>query len=51
MSPVKYVQEAVKICTAHLAAIYGSEFRLLWRAENPFKMSCDPELNTSIGTR
>ena len=35
MSPVKHVQEAVRDCTAHLAANFGGRFRLPKKAENP----------------
>ena len=45
ISPVKYVQEAVRNCTIHLAANCGGIFKLLKKAENPFKMGYDPELD------
>ena len=47
ISPVKYVQEAVRNCAVHLAANYGGRFRLPNKAENPFKMGYHPELDTS----
>ena len=47
MSPVTYVQEAVRNCKVHLAANYGGRFRLPKKAENPFKMGYDPKLDTS----
>ena len=47
MSTVKYISEAVKNCTVHGATNCGSRFKLSKKAENPFKMSCDPELDTS----
>ena len=49
MSPVKYVQEAVRYCTDHSAANYGGRFRLPKKVKNPFKMGYDfdtsPELD------
>ena len=47
MSPVKYIQDAVRNCTVHLVANYGGIFRLSKKAENLFKMGYDPELDTS----
>ena len=47
INPVKYVQETVRNCTAHLAANYGCRFRLPKKAENQFKMGYDPGLNIS----
>ena len=47
MSPAKYVHEAVRNCTAHLAANHGGKFRLPKKEENPFKMCYNPELDTS----
>ena len=47
MSPVKYVQEAVRNCTSHLEVNFGGKFRLPKKAENPVKMGHDPELDTS----
>ena len=41
------MSEAVRNCTVPFAANYGGRFRLLKEAENPFKMVCDPELDTS----
>ena len=47
MSPIKYVQEAVRNCTVHLSFNYGGKYRMPKKAENPFKMGYDPELGTS----
>ena len=47
ISPVKYIQEAVRNCAARLVANYGGRFRLPKKAENPFTMGYDPELHTS----
>ena len=47
MSPVKYIQEAVRNCAAHLVAKYSSRFGLPKRAQNPFGKSYDPELDIS----
>ena len=47
MSPIKYVQEAVRNCAGHLAANYSGKFRLPKKTENPLKMGYDPELDTS----
>ena len=46
-SPFKYVHEAVKNYTAHLSTNYGGKYRMLKKAENPFKMGYNPELDTS----
>ena len=47
MSPARYIQEAVSNCKVHLSSNYGGEYRLPKKAENPFKMGCDPKLDTS----
>ena len=47
MSPVKYVQVAVKNSSVHLAANYGGKFRLPKKAENSFRMVYDQELGAS----
>ena len=47
MSLVQYVQKTVRNCAAHLAANYDGRFRLPMKAENPFKMGYDPELDIS----
>ena len=47
ISLVKYVQEAVRNGTVHLAANYGGRFSLPKKEENPFKMGYDSELDTS----
>ena len=47
MSPIKYVQEAVRNCAVYLAANYGGRFKLPKKAKNPFRMGYDPELYTS----
>ena len=47
MTPVKYVHEAVRNCAVHLTSNYGGRFMLPKKAENPFNMGYDPELDTS----
>ena len=47
MSHVKFVQEAVRNCTVHLAVNYGFKFSMLKKDENPFKMSYDTDFDTS----
>ena len=47
MSPVKYVQEAVRNCEIYLSSNYGGKYRMLTKANNPFNMGCDSELDTS----
>ena len=47
MCPIKFVCDAVRNCTVHLAANYGRKYRMTKKAENPFKMGYDPELDTS----
>ena len=47
MSPVKYDQIAVRKCTVHLLSNYGGKYRMPMKAESPFKMGNDPELDTS----
>ena len=47
MSPVEYVQEAVRNCEVILSSNYGGQFRMPKKAENPFKMGYDPEFDTS----
>ena len=47
MCSVKYVQEAVGNCAVHLSSNYGGKYRMSKKAENLFKVSYDPELNTS----
>ena len=47
MSPVKYVQEAVRSCASQLAANGGSKFELPKNAQNPNKLGYDPVLDTS----
>ena len=47
MSPAKYVQEAIRNCTVHLLSKYGGKYRMPKKAKNPFKMGCDPELDTN----
>ena len=41
MSPARFVLEAVSNCKA-LSYNYGSKYRLSKKAENPFKMGCEP---------
>ena len=47
MSPNRYVQEAVRNCAVYLSSIYGVQYRMLKKAENPFRMGYDPELDIS----
>ena len=47
MSPARYVQEAVSNCKICLSSFCGNRYRLSKKAENPFKMGYDPELDTS----
>ena len=47
MSPARYIQKAVSNCKKHLSSNYGSNYRLSKKAENPFKMGYDPELDIS----
>ena len=47
MRPIKYVHEAVRNCTAHLLSNYGGKYRMPKKADNPFKLGYDPELDTS----
>ena len=47
MSPTKYVHKAVRNCTVHLSSNYGGKYKMPKKAENPFKMGYDPELDTS----
>ena len=47
MSPPKDVHKAVSNCTVHLWSNYGGKYRIPERAENPFKMDYNLELNTS----
>ena len=47
MSPIKYVQEAVRNCAVHVSSNYGGKYKMPKKAENPFKIGCDPEVDTS----
>ena len=47
MSPIKYVQEAVRNCTVHFSSNYSGQFRMPKKADNLFRMSYDPELDIS----
>ena len=47
MSPAKYDQVAVRNSVIHLLSNYGDKYRMPKKAENPFKMSYNPELDTS----
>ena len=47
MSSIEYVQKASRNCAVYLEANYGHELKLPKKAENPFKVSYDPELDTS----
>ena len=47
MSSARYVQEAVRNCTVHLSSSCRGRYRMPKKAENPFMMGCDPELDIS----
>ena len=47
MKPAKYIQEAVRNCTAHLSSNYGGKYRMPKKAESPFKMGYNLKLDTS----
>ena len=47
MSHGNYVWQAIRNYAAHLVANCSSRLRLPKKAENPFKMGYNPELNTS----
>ena len=47
MSSIKYVGEAVRNCAVHFSSNYGVKYMMFKKAENPFKMGYDPELDTS----
>ena len=47
MSPTRYVHEAVINCIVHLSSNYVCKYKMPKKAENPFKMGYDPELDTS----
>ena len=47
MSPTKYVCEAVRNCEVHFLTKYGDKYNMHKKTENPFKMGCDTELDTS----
>jgi hypothetical protein len=47
MSPSKYVNESVKNCANHLKTKLNGKYSLPKKAENPFKMGCDPPLDVS----
>ena len=47
MSPTKYVQEEVRNCAVHLLSNYGGKYKMQKKAENPFRMGCDQEFDTS----
>ena len=44
MSPIN-CQKAVRNCTVQLLSNYGGKLRIPKKAENPFKMAYDPELD------
>ena len=46
MSTTKYVKEAVRNCTVNLSSYYGDKYRIPKKAEIPFIIGCDPELDT-----
>ena len=45
--PVKYVPEVIRNCAVHLSSNDGGKYRMPKKAENPFKMGHDPELDIS----
>lgn len=47
LSPSKYVGQAVRNCTKHLNENYNGKYSLPKKAENPFRMGYEPELDTS----
>ena len=47
MNPTKYVKEAVWNCAVHLLFNYWGKYGLPKKAQNPFKLGFDPELDTS----
>ena len=47
MSPIKYVKEEVRNCAVHSSSNYGNKYSIPKKAENPFKMCYDTELDTS----
>ena len=47
MGYANYVHEAVRNCAVHLSTKYDGKYRIPKKAENPFKMGYDPELDTS----
>ena len=48
MSPIKYDCEAVRNCKVHVIANYSGRYRLPKRADNPFKIVYDPELDMRL---
>ena len=47
ISPVKYVQETVRNCTAHLGTNHVT-FKLPKKGENPFKIGYDPKFDLEL---
>ena len=47
LSPSKYVNQAVKNCETHLKDNYDGKYSLPRKAENPFRMNYEPELDDS----
>ena len=47
LSPSKYVNQAVKNCEDHLRENHGGKYTLPRKAENPFRMGYEPELDES----
>ena len=47
MSPSKYVQQATLNCQAHLKKHYSGRYSLSKRADNPFAIGYEPELDTT----
>jgi hypothetical protein len=47
LSPFKYVNQAVRNCERHIKDHYDGRFSLPKRADSPFSMSFEPELDES----
>ncbi len=47
LSPSKYVNQAVRNCEKHLKTHFDGRFSLPKRADNPFSMTYEPELDDS----
>ena len=47
LSPSKYIKEAVRNCETHLSSHFGGRYSFPKRAENPFRMDYDPDMDTT----